>query len=155
MAGKKRKTRFIQGRFVPLNKTKWINCRAGVPILFRSSWERKFCSFLDNNPSVIECGYENVVIPYYNPVKKKICRYMIDFYMCIKDKRGIITTYLIEVKPSRETMVPQAKKGRRKKNLLQEQMTYTVNMAKWKFANEYCARKGWVFRLVTEKELRI
>jgi len=34
-------------------------------------------------------------------------------------------------------------------------MTWGVNQAKWKAAKEYCEKKGWEFRILTEKELNI
>jgi hypothetical protein len=38
---------------------------------------------------------------------------------------------------------------------IKEAMTYAVNQAKWKYANEYCIDKGWKFKVITEKDLGI
>jgi hypothetical protein len=32
-------------------------------------------------------------------------------------------------------------------------MTWGVNEAKWKAAQEYCLDRGWVFQIMTEKQL--
>ena len=34
-------------------------------------------------------------------------------------------------------------------------MTGGVNEAKWKYADAYCAKKGWEWMILTEKELGI
>jgi len=34
-------------------------------------------------------------------------------------------------------------------------MTYAVNQAKFKAADEFCKDHGWEFMIVTEKELKI
>jgi hypothetical protein len=34
-------------------------------------------------------------------------------------------------------------------------MTWGINTAKWKAAEEYCRDRGWKFQIFTEKELDI
>jgi len=32
-------------------------------------------------------------------------------------------------------------------------MTYTINNAKWEAAKQACESRGWLFRIITEKEI--
>ena len=59
---------------------------------------------------------------------------------------------LLEVKPAGQTQAPQVQK-RKTKRYITEVMTYGINQAKWKAAEDYCRDKGWEFRLVTESDL--
>jgi hypothetical protein len=39
------------------------------------------------------------------------------------------------------------------KRFISEAKTFSVNMAKWDAAKQVCDKKGWEFRLLTEKEI--
>jgi hypothetical protein len=103
---------------------------------------------LDSDPSVIHWSSEEVVIPYKSPVDGRYHRYFVDFW--VKKKDG---TYLLEVKPFHQTQPPKVAK--KTKRYINEVLTYGVNEAKWKAAQEYCADRGWRFQLLTEHELGI
>jgi hypothetical protein len=81
----------------------------------------------------------------------KPSRYYPDFLMILEDGRKI----LIEIKPSRETKPPRKSKKKSQKTMLYEQMTYLKNTKKWEYAQQFCNKKGWEFRIITEKELKI
>ena len=123
-------------------------------IICRSSWERKFCSWCDMNESVLEWGSEEIRIPYRSPVDSKVHRYFPDFIMKVKESTGEIKTYVIEVKPRKQTKEPRIPK-KKTKSWLYEMKTYTVNQAKWKAAKEFCADRKIEFKIITEKELGI
>ncbi len=123
-------------------------------IICRSSWERKFCSWCDMNESVLEWGSEEIWIPYRSPVDSKVHRYFPDFVMKVKESTGEIKTYVIEVKPKKQTKEPRIPK-KKTKSWLYEMKTYTVNQAKWKAAKEFCADRKIEFKIITEKELGI
>ena len=123
-------------------------------IICRSSWERKFCHWCDLNENIIEWGSEEFFIPYLSPVDNRVHRYFPDFIIKVKENTGKIKTYVIEVKPQRQT-VPPKKKSRITKSFLYEAQTYAVNQAKWKAAAEWCADRLLEFRVITEKELGI
>jgi hypothetical protein len=59
---------------------------------------------------------------------------------------------MIEVKPQKQSVEP-TKRSRVTKQYITEVMTYGINQAKWKAAQEYCLDKGWQFKVLTEKEL--
>jgi hypothetical protein len=39
------------------------------------------------------------------------------------------------------------------KQYIQEVVTWGINEAKWKYASEFCADRGWTFKVLTEKDL--
>jgi len=144
------KNKFHQGEYTPINPEKY---KGTYPIYFRSSWEKKFSKWADLHSSVISWGSETIFIHYYHPIKKRIARYFPDYYLIMKDKEGIITKYIVEVKPWKETIPPERKKGKRKKTLLYESATWIVNQAKWESAKKWCKKKGLIFIIITEKQL--
>ena len=72
-----------------------------------------------------------------------------------KDRNGDIRRSVIEVKPMRETLEPKATKGKSRKTLINESITYVKNQAKWKAAREFCDDRKLEFKIMTEKELGI
>ena len=62
-------------------------------------WERRCMKYFDINPSVIGWASEEVVIPYYDSMTKKVRRYFPDFLIKVKTKDGKLKTHLIEVNP--------------------------------------------------------
>lgn len=141
----------LRGRYNIQNPEKYI----GDPrnIIFRSSWELKFMKWCDQNKAVTEWGSEELVIPYRSPVDGKVHRYFVDFYIKVKTPSGV-QKYLIEIKPLKFTKEPQIPQ-RKTKKFLQEVMTWGINQAKWKAANEFCLDHNWKFMILTENELGI
>lgn len=121
-------------------------------IVMRSSWETRFASWCDKNPSVIKWLSEETIIPYRCPTDNRIHRYFVDFKIKVKTRDNKIKTYLVEVKPLSQTVPPEYP-GRQTKKYLTESVTYIKNQAKWKAANEYCKDRGYEFVIITEKEL--
>ena len=126
--------------------------RSSNNIICRSSWERKFCRWCDLSENVIFWGSEEFCISYYNPVKQRVCKYFPDFIVKLKEESGKIKTYVIEVKPKKQT-VPPKQKSRITKSFLYEAQTYAVNQAKWKAAEEWCKDRMLEFKVITEEEL--
>lgn len=144
-----------KGYFVPKNKDKY---KGEYPIRVMSEWERSFMQWCDMNPSVTYWSSEPVGIPYINPTKINSkgtgeARYYPDFLLKCKNKQGEEKVWLIEVKPAKETRQPQKSKKKAKKTVLYEQKTWEENKAKWIAAKKFCDKKGWIFKLITEKEL--
>jgi hypothetical protein len=122
------------------------------PIILRSEWERMFAQWCDVNPNVLSWSSETLTIPYFDPVRKRMRRYYPDFMLKALDKNKKEKVYVVEIKPLKQTLPP--KKGNKtEKTKIYEQMTYIVNNAKWKAAEEFCKRQGFIFRIFTEKEL--
>jgi hypothetical protein len=140
-----------KGKFRPKNPQKY----KGDPnnIIYRSTWEIKVMNYLDENPNVIWWGSEELPIPYISPVDKKKHRYFPDFIAKMRKADGTVMTYVIEVKPEKQTQPPTQK--RKTKTFLQEAITYEVNKAKWYAAEEFCKDHGWQFQILTERHLGI
>ena len=123
-------------------------------IICRSSWERKFCRWCDLNESILEWGSEEFWIPYLSPVDNKVHRYFPDFIIKVKESAGQVKTYVVEVKPKKQTQPPKKPK-RQTKSYIYECKTYAVNQAKWKAAVEFCKDHMIQFKVITEDELGI
>ena len=124
-------------------------------IIYRSLWERKFMNYCDLNENILEWASEEFWIPYRDPTTNRVRRYFPDFFIKYKDKDSNIRRSVIEVKPMRETLEPKITKGKSRKTLINESMTYVKNQAKWKAAKEFCEDRKLEFKIMTEKELGI
>jgi hypothetical protein len=151
MAGKMRK--YYQGKFKPKNPSKY----KGNPceIYYRSSWEKKFMIFCDNNDSIVEYASEEVIIPYRCPTDGRVHRYYPDFYIKVKSKTGSISKYLIEVKPKRQVAGPVEKPKRKTAAWKREVLTYMKNRAKWAAAEDFCEDRQMKFLILTEDHLGV
>lgn len=139
-----------KGKFSPKNPEKY----KGDPtnIIYRSGWEKRVMKYLDDNPAVLEWKSEEIAIPYVCPTDNRRHRYFPDFIVKVKKPDGTTQTMMLEVKPLKETVEPKKKK-RITKQYITEVMTWGKNSAKWSAAREYCADRGWEFRLLTENEI--
>jgi len=136
--------------FTPKNTKKYIG---KYPIIARSGWERTFMRWLDSNPGIIAWTSEGIEVPYFDPVRNKQRRYYPDFVMKTIGNDNKELTYLVEIKPYKEVMAPTLSKGKSQKTRLYEASTYATNSAKWRAASEFCKRRNWIFKIITEKEL--
>lgn len=142
----------LKSRYKPSNPQKYV----GDPnnIICRSSWERKFCHWADLNPDIIKWVSEEVAIPYLSPVDNKVHQYYPDFLIKVKGQNETTQTYLVEIKPEKQTKPPK-KTQRVTKSFIYESKTWMINQAKWKAADEFCKDHMIQFKVVTEKELGI
>jgi hypothetical protein len=120
----------LKGKYTLLNPEKYT----GNPkkIVFRSMWERKFMLYCDKTPEVLEWSSEEIVIPYYFNEKDR--NYYPDFYIKFIKDDDTVEESVIEIKPY-------------------YQRTYEQNKAKWRFAEEYCKKHNYTFKILTEREL--
>ncbi len=148
---RKRTTQYKQGIYKVYHREKYKgnvdNC------VYRSSLELTAFRFLDHNPKVLEWSSEEVIVPYKNPLTGRIHRYFVDLYAKIQNKEGEVKKYLIEIKPSSQTLPP--KSSRNTKGLLKRQAEYVKNRAKWESAEQYGKQKGMIFTILTEKHLSV
>ena len=148
-----REGKYHQGRFHPRNPEKYKGDSRNI--VYRSSWELKFMRYCDRKENILEWGSEEFFIPYFDPTTNKVRRYFPDFIVKIKESSGVIKKYLVEVKPKRQTLEPKQSKGKRKKTYINEVLTYSKNVAKWKAAKEWCDDRRIEFKIITEDELGI
>jgi hypothetical protein len=123
-------------------------------ISIRSSWEYTFIKkFLDSpNLKILEWRSEEDII-LYKGRDGRTHRYFVDFFYTGINKYGKKVSYLIEIKPYDQTIINKesiTKKTRKKQVEILE--TYDKNKRKWNAAMAYCAQKGWIFKIITEKE---
>ena len=142
----------IKSKYKPIHPKKY----QGNPnnIICRSSWERKFCQWCDRKENVISWASEEISIPYVSPKDNRIHKYYPDFLIKVKEHNNRIQTYVVEVKPKKQTLPPKKRK-RVTKSYIYECTTYAVNQAKWKAASEFCKDNRINFKIVTEDELGI
>lgn len=143
---------FHKRKYTPKNPEKY----AGDPhnIIMRSSWETRFASWCDREPSIIRWSSEETIIPYVCPTDNKLHRYFVDFKIKVRQGDGKEYVYLVEVKPLKQTIAPVFP-GRKTKKYLTESFSFIKNQAKWQAADNYCKDRGWTFKIITERELGI
>ena len=117
-------------------------------IVFRSSWELEMNKFLDNNANVLRWSSEEIAIPYVKPTTGRVHRYYPDYWMEYKDRNGNLIQEIIEVKP-----MNQVDLSKKKRLTEYEQITYAVNVAKWKAAQQFCDKHNLKFTILTENQL--
>ena len=140
-----------KGRFKPKNPKKYNG--SADNIIYRSSWELRVMKYFDESPNIVWWASEELAISYRSPVDQKMHRYFPDFIVKVREKTGRVMTYILEVKPEKQTKVPVQK--RKTQKYLQEAATYAINQEKWRAADIFCQDHGWKFKVVTEKDLGI
>jgi len=143
-------SKYHQGFFRPQNPEKYI----GDPqnIVYRSGWELKFMQWCDRNPNILHYGSEEFCIPYYNPIKERVCRYFPDFIIEVLEQNQQKQKYVIEIKPKKQT-VPPVRGNKKTKTYINEANTYLVNQSKWKSIREWCEDRKIKFMIITEDDL--
>lgn len=111
-------------------------------IIYRSSYERKFIGWLENSPTVKYWGSECLKIPYYYVRDQKTHTYYPDYFIEMTDGSCMV----VEIKPSSQTVKPINENSWVAKE-------YLKNMCKWKATMEFCQKKGYKFKILTEKTI--
>ena len=141
-----------KGKYRPQNPEKYMGDSRNI--IYRSMWDRKCMKYFDNNPSIVKWASEELAIPYYDSLGKKIRNYYPDFLIKIKNKDGQQKTHLIEVKPSKDLKPPIAVQGKKKSTVLYEMKTYQMNRDKFASARKWCNDRNIIFDIWTEKHLQ-
>lgn len=134
------------GTFFMKNPSKFTGNEAPV---FKSRLEYLCMKYLDENPAIVQWGYETNYIKYLDKSSNppKVRRYFIDFVAKIKIGQ-LYKTVWIEIKTQKEVDKP---KPRAK---LQEQLTWLKNQCKWQAAAQLAKSKGYEFKIITEAQLK-
>ena len=135
------------GRYRVKNLQKYVGNSSNVR--YRSLWERQVFRWLDSNKNVALWNSEEVVVPYRCKSDNKIHRYFVDLYVKFNDGKS----YLIEIKPKKQT-IPPKKPTRKSKKYLNEVMVYIKNQSKWEAASAYAQNKGMTFQVWTEDTIK-
>ena len=134
--------RYSQGYIDPASCKKLFSQIKHDKIIYRSSYEKKFINWLENNPSVKSWGSECLKIPYYFVKDQKTHTYYPDYFVEMVDG----TCMVIEIKPSSQTIKPINENS-------WVSNEYIKNMCKWKATMEFCKTKGYKFKVITEKTI--
>jgi hypothetical protein len=129
--------------FKPKNVEKYVGDISKIKC--RSLWERNICKFCDDNKNIKKWSFEEIIIPYLNPLDQKIHNYFPDFLIKFSEG-GTDKCWLIEVKPKKQTFL---KENASKK----EKITWIINQAKWKAAESFSKKNGMEFKIITEQEI--
>jgi hypothetical protein len=146
-----KKSVFQQGYF-PINECK--KYRGSGPIIYRSSWEKKFCLYCERNPAISSWSSESFSIKYFSPFDNKYHNYFPDYLLTLSDGR----VFIVEIKPKSQLIKPNPPKKKTPKALKNYKWafeTWTINMCKKDAAENFAKSRGWEYLLVTEDFFKI
>ena len=135
----RRQSRYNQGYIDPKSCKKLID--RSKPIIYRSSYEKRFLLWLENCTKVTRGGSECVRIPYLF-VDGKMHEYYPDYYVEFADGAKM----LVEIKPLNQTHPPVNENSWAARE-------WVKNSCKWKAAQEFCTAKGFQFKILTENTI--
>jgi hypothetical protein len=144
---------FKQGYYKPKNPQKY---KGSFPIIYRSSWERKFCHWCDHNENVVFWMSEPFSIDYFNLLDKRIHKYYPDFYIRIKKVENdteIFENIVVEIKPKSQLQKPSEPKRKTQKamqNYKTGYETYVRNLCKADALNKAAKNGNFKVMLLTE-----
>lgn len=136
-----KKSRYNQGYINPTSCKKLFPTMTKQEIIYRSSYEKKFITWLESNKSVKYWGSECLKIPYLY-IDGKMHNYYPDYFIEMVDGSCIV----VEIKPHNQTIKPINENCWVYKE-------YTKNMCKWRATKEFCDAKGYQFKILTEKSI--
>jgi hypothetical protein len=136
-------TKYAQGVYTVENREKYVGGQAPY---YRSSWELAFMRMCDSHPNILKWASENIKIPYRHPFTGKYTNYVPDFMIQYIDRDGREHVELIEIKPSSQTTMENARH-------VKDKEATVINAAKWTAAQEWCQRKGIRFKVINENQI--
>jgi hypothetical protein len=145
-------SKYTQGVYEPLHPKKY---KGTLPIVYRSSLEKKVFGLLDNSNKISSWGSESIVVPYISPVDNRYHRYFVDVHFKFTDSNGYMIKYLVEIKPFKQTLKPVKTPRKRQKTFLTESYMWAVNQAKWEAADAWAKKNGYIFKVITEKDMNL
>lgn len=146
--------RYKWGKYYPINPQKYVGDINNI--IYRSSWEKKFCQYCDLNPNILKWSSEPIGIPYWNPIDKKEHKYYVDFYIQVKKHDNTIENWLIEIKPQEQYKlekrpVYEGYYTEKKLHEYNEKLkTWIINRSKFHAAKKYAESMGYKFGTIDE-----
>lgn len=134
-------SRYTQGYVDPTTCKKLFEQVSNQRIIYRSSYELKFITWLENSDKVKQWGSECFYIPYLYK-DGTTHKYYPDYFVEMVDG----TKLVVEIKPYNQTQKPINANCWAAKE-------YVKNICKWKAAIEFCKNKGYIFKVLTEKTI--
>ena len=140
-----KKSRYQQGYINPQSCKKLYESQKTRPIIYRSSYEKKFVQFLESNKHVSRWGSECIPIPYVDAYDKTTHQYFPDY---VAEIDGV--TYLFEIKPHNQCVKPSPHLPKD----CYAWKTYIKNVSKWNAAKQFAKDNGLVFQIITEETIK-
>jgi hypothetical protein len=144
---------YKSGLYEPTNSDKYIGDIHNI--IYRSSWEYRFCMYCDNNDSIVKWSSEPITIKYYNPLDKKEHDYHVDFYIKVQNGDEF-QEWIIEIKPEKQTKKPLYEGNMtlsKLKSYNRNMQIWITNQAKFKAAREWAEKRDFKFGVVDENFL--
>lgn len=144
--------KYYKGSYKPINPKKYAGNVNNIT--YRSMWECKFFMWCDDNRRVIQWASEEIIIPYYHKLDRKMRRYYTDALIKYRLDDDTIINYLIEIKPHKQTIRPTPPKTittKTKTKYLKESLIYEKNSDKWTTAMAYAEKHNMKFMILTER----
>lgn len=144
---------FKQGYYTPVNMNKY---KGTYPIIYRSSWELKFCKWCDVSERVVFWASEPFAIKYFSLLDKKEHKYYPDFLIKMKvanEGQEILQDFIVEVKPKSQLVKPvepKRKTIKTLKNYKKAYETYVINLCKSEALHKLGADRGAKVMYITE-----
>ncbi len=142
------------GKYTPVNPEKYIGDIYNI--IYRSSWERKFCQYCDVNPNITKWSSEPTGIPYWSPIDKKEHKYFVDYYIQVK-KGEVLENWLIEIKPEEQYALHKRPKEplgnlteKKVRSYNEKLKTWITNRAKFEAATRFAESRGYKFGAINE-----
>jgi len=145
---------YRSGKYEPRNPEKYIGDIHNI--IYRSSWEYRFCTYCDTNESILKWSSEPVSIDYYNPLDKKDHKYNVDFYIKALKENGEEQDWIIEIKPEKQTKKPiyeGVNTLSKLKSYNRNMQIWITNQSKFKAAKEWALKRGFKFGVIDENFL--
>jgi hypothetical protein len=135
-------SRYKQGYIDPNSCKKLFPQLKRDSIIYRSSYEKKFIIWLEQNKHVKYWGSECFSIPYILITDGKMHSYYPDYFVELESGE----CWVVEIKPYNQTQKPVNENCWAAKE-------YIKNMCKWKATKEFCESKGYKFKVFTERTI--
>ena len=145
---------YRSGKYEPRNPEKYIGDIHNI--IYRSSWEHRFCTYCDTNELILKWSSEPIAIDYYNPLDKKDHKYNVDFYIKVLKESGEEQDWIIEIKPEKQTKKPiyeGVNTLSKLKSYNRNMQIWITNQAKFKAAKEWALKRGFKFGVIDENFL--
>lgn len=146
--------KYKSGKFVPSNPQKYIGDIHNI--IFRSSWEYKFCKYCDLNTNIIKWNSEPLEIKFWNPIDKREHGYFPDYYIKVQKLDESTEDWIIEIKPAAQYRLDKkpVMAGRltekRIRSYNDQMQTWIINRAKFDAAMKFAKFNGYRFGAIDE-----
>ena len=144
--------KYNQGFYHPQNPQKYVGAVGNI--VYRSGLEWRMMRYFDQHSGVLQWSSEEIKIPYVRPDDGNYHRYYPDFLVRLRQSNGGDKTFLIEVKPLKQTRPPKNPETKaQQRRYLKEMASFAINHAKWEAAKKWCSLRGADFLVLTEVEI--